>query len=291
MDRAERATLSQRMADTDDDAALETATVAIRRLAWDHGIAETGDDLVVREEPLELRIAGVPLAVLMRTPGHDLELARGFAITEGIVDHPSQILSVRHCDVVDRPEAEDNIVQIVVDPAHPVDLARFRRNMFASSSCGVCGKATLEQALRAAAPIAVAGTIRRDDVLAIPEALRRGQHVFARTGGLHGIGLFDADAQPLVVREDVGRHNALDKVVGWAAEHDRDPTGLRVLGVSGRVSFEIVQKALAARVPVIVAVSAPSSLAIDLAERAGITLIGFTRGRRACVYTHAARVG
>ncbi len=274
----------------DDEAALDAATATVQRLAWNDGAADAAEDVVVREEPLELRVGGVPVAVVMRTPGHDLELARGFVITEGIVEDPSHVVAVRHCDVVDRPEAEDNVVQVIIDPRYAIDLARFRRNMFASSSCGVCGKATLDQVLSCAPPIVAEGTIGWEPILAIPEALRARQAVFALTGGLHGLGLFDGQGQPLVVREDVGRHNALDKVVGWAAEHDREPRGLRVLGVSGRVSFEIVQKALAARIAVVVAVSAPSSLAIDLAARAGMTLVGFARGRRACVYTHPSRI-
>jgi len=234
-------------------------------------------DEVAREEPLEIRIAGVPIAVTMRTPGHDEELVRGFLVTERVVDGPAQIASVRPCS----DAAEGNVVQVVLHV--PVDLARLRRNFYASSSCGVCGKATLAGAMACAAPLSDGVSVSAEMLYALPARLRAAQEVFAATGGLHAAGLFSASGEAMVVREDVGRHNAVDKVVGSGAR------GV-VLMVSGRISFEIAQKALAARVPAVAGVSAPSSLAIGLAERAGIALIGFLRGSSFNLYADASRI-
>src|SRR6266568_35984 len=199
-------------------------------------------DEVAREEPLEIRIAGVPIAVTMRTPGHDEELVRGFLVTERVVDGPEAIVSVRPCS----DDVEGNVVQVVLRAA--VDLARLRRNFYASSSCGVCGKATLAGAMSCAAPLADGPVVAPAVLYELPARLRAGQDVFTATGGLHAAGLFTAAGEPLVVREDVGRHNAVDKVVGWAARRD-ERRGV-VLMVSGRISFEIAQKALAARIPI-----------------------------------------
>jgi FdhD protein len=215
---------------------------------------------------------------------------RGFAITERIVEQPRDLVSVRHCDRIEVPDAEDNVVQLVVAPQVEVDLARLRRNLFASSSCGVCGKASIETAMATAGPVTSDATIAIDVLRSLPDRLRSEQPVFDRTGGLHGAGLFATDGTRWAVREDVGRHNAVDKLVGWATEHRTWPLPACALVVSGRVSFEIVQKAVTARIPIIVAVSAPSSLAIALADRAGVTLAAFVRGDRASVYTHASRV-
>lgn len=273
----------------DDDDELGVASV--RRVEWIGAQASLGDDELAHEEPLELRVAGVSIAVVMRTPGHDLELARGFALTERIVAHPREIVSVRHCDRVEVPDAEDNVVQLVLADDVVVDLVRLRRNLFASSSCGVCGKASIEQAMSCATPLVAKGTVAMAVLRELPQRLRAGQRLFDRTGGLHGAALCDASGTPLVVREDVGRHNAVDKVVGWSATERAWPPAGELLAISGRISFEIVQKALAAGIATIVAVSAPTSLAVALAERSGITLVGFVRGDRACVYSNAARVG
>lgn len=273
------------MSEPDDDQVR-----AIERDQWIGSQRQRAHDLVAREEPLEVRIAGIPIAVVMRTPGHDLELARGFALTERIVEHPRDILAVRHCDRVDDPEAEDNVVQLIIDPAIDIDLPRLRRNVFTTSSCGVCGKASIAAAMGSAPPVEAAWTISIDVLRGLPDRLREGQPVFERTGGLHGAALFDRAGSRLAVREDVGRHNAVDKLVGWVAEHGEWPPADCVLAVSGRVSFEIVQKAVAARIPVLVAVSAPSSLAIDFAERSGVTLVAFVRGDRAGVYAGEWRV-
>jgi len=272
--------------DDADDAGSKT----IERDQWIGPACTHTADVVAREEPLELRIAGVPIAVVMRTPGHDLELARGFAITERIVDDPRHVIAVRHCDRVEDPDAEDNVIQIFLDPQIEVDLARLRRNVFTTSSCGVCGKASISAAMGVAPPIVSRWTIPIDTLRAMPDRLREGQAIFERTGGLHGAALFERDGRMLAVREDVGRHNAVDKLVGWAAQCIAWPPGEHVLAVSGRVSFEIVQKAVAARIPVIVAVSAPSSLAIEFAHKSGVTLVAFVRSDRAGVYAHSDRV-
>jgi FdhD protein len=276
--------------DLDDD---DERFVASERGAWIDGHPGPAElDLLAREEPLEIRVNQVALAVVMRTPGDDEELVRGFLLSERIIDSITDIADLRHCDSVDTPEAEDNVMLVRLVPSVDVDLAALRRNLYASSSCGVCGKASIEVALalpsfdaRRSLDVRVGA-----DVLAtLPDRLRAEQHVFARTGGLHGAGLFEPSGDLLVVREDVGRHNAVDKVIGWAVAHavalDRC-----VLMVSGRVSFEIVQKALALAIPIIAAVSAPTSLAVELAREAGMTLVGFVRDGRLCVYAGAQRL-
>lgn len=264
-----------------DDAA-DPRWTSVRRTTWVAGASDPGDDEVAAEAPLELRLGGVPIAVVMRTPGHDEELARGFLWSEGIAG-PHEVRSLRPCE--DVPEgAEGNVWQAVLVDGVEVDLARLRRLTYASSSCGVCGKATLEAALAQAAPLTAAERrpLNAAHAIQIPARLQAAQTAFAHTGGLHAAGLFDGE-RALVVREDVGRHNAVDKVLGWLAARGRPATGL-TLGVSGRVSFEIVQKALRARVPAIAAVSAPTSLAIELARAAGVALAGFVRDPRLSVY-------
>jgi FdhD protein len=247
-------------------------------------------DLVAREEPLEIQLHGATLAVVMRTPGHDAELARGFLVTERVVRRAADITAVRHCTVVTDPDAEDNVVNVTLRDGVAVDLEALRRNLFASSSCGVCGKATIENALAVAPPLDDPARFAPGFFHDLADRLAAEQPVFARTGGLHAAALCAPDGALLVVREDVGRHNAVDKIVGWALERDRVPLAGHALMISGRISFEIVQKALAARVPAIAAVSAPSSLAVDLAQRAGLMLVGFLRGRRFNVYGHRARL-
>lgn len=247
-------------------------------------------DSVAREEPLEIQIGGASLAVVMRTPGHDLELVTGFLLTERIVSGPGDIESVRPCGEVTEPAAEDNVVRAILGEGLRVDLERLRRNLFASSSCGVCGKATIEAALEAAPPLEDAAHFEAELLYVLPERLRGAQPVFDATGGLHGAALFDAAGRLLVAREDVGRHNAVDKIVGWAARTGSFPLPGHILMVSGRVSFEIVQKALAARIPLVAAVSAPSSLAIELAEASGIAIAGFLRGRSLSLYGDRGRI-
>jgi FdhD protein len=247
-------------------------------------------DRVAHEEPLEIQLVGTPLAVVMRTPGHDLELVAGFLLTERVVDSLNEVESIRHCGETPSRDAEENVVRVTLRPGRRPDLERLRRNLFASSSCGVCGKATLENALATAAPLRDPFGLEAAVLTQLPERLRRAQHAFEETGGLHAAGLFDREGTLLVAREDVGRHNAVDKVVGWAAREEPRPLTAPVLVVSGRASFEIVQKALAARIPVVAAVSAPSSLAVSLAQAAGIALVGFLRGHVFNVYSHPERI-
>lgn len=229
-------------------------------------------DVLAVEEPLEIRVEGKPIAVTMRTPGDDIDLAAGFLCTEGIISSASDIGLIRECD--------ENVTQVRL--ALGVRLAddQLRRNFLTTSACGICGKESIDM-VRAGLRYDVSGDpVRVDPVLLaeLPGALRAAQRVFERTGGLHAAGVFGPDGTLLVLREDVGRHNAVDKVVGWALRAGRLPLAGCVLLVSGRASFELVQKALMAGIPVLAAVSAPSSLAAELADEAGLTLVGFLRG-------------
>ncbi len=249
-----------------------------------------GEDRVAHEEPLEIQLGTTSLAVVMRTPGHDEELGLGFLVTERVVSRADEVEALRHCSVAPHPEAEENVLRVTLREGVEVDLERLRRNLFASSSCGICGKASIENALATAPPLADDSRIATDVLYGLPDRLRAAQAVFDETGGLHAAGLFDAAGRLQVAREDVGRHNAVDKVIGWAAREGRLPLSGHVLMVSGRTSFEIVQKALAARIPVVAAVSAPSSLAVRLATESGMTLVGFLRGRGLNLYGNPERV-
>jgi FdhD protein len=254
---------------------------------WQDGAARRFEDWLAGEEPLEIRIGARPLTVTMRTPGHDCELAAGFLWTEGLIDHSAQIASLRQgggetgpsCNVVE-VELKERLLQ-------PADL---ERNFFAASSCGICGKASIES-IRRRGLRAPNRDFRVDPeiLLKLPEQLRAGQSTFDRTGGLHAAALFDASGALLEVREDIGRHNAVDKIVGWALLAGKLPLTEHVLMVSGRGGFEIVQKAIAAGIPVVASVSAPSSLAVSLAREMKLTLIGFLRGRRFVVYAGEER--
>jgi FdhD protein len=247
-------------------------------------------DSVAREEPLEIQLDGAPLTVVMRTPGHDEELALGLLWNEQVIGSLSDVASVRHATLAPNPEAADNIVQVRLREGVRVDWQRLKRNFYASASCGVCGKATIDGALAEAPPLEDRSKFRAALFHALPERLRAGQDAFGETGGLHAAGLFDGDGRLFVVREDIGRHNAVDKLIGWALERGRLPLHGHVLLVSGRISYEIAAKALTARVPVVAAVSAPSSLAVALAERAHMTLIGFLRGNGFNTYGERSRV-
>ncbi|MCX4246130.1 formate dehydrogenase accessory sulfurtransferase FdhD [Paraliomyxa miuraensis] len=272
------------------DVEPEDPRVPLRRACWHGDVRSDDTDEVVREEPLEIRIGGIPVAVVMRTPGHDEELVMGFLATEGVVDGPEAVGSVRHCTVVEDPEVEGNVVQVTLREGIEVDWARLRRNLYASSSCGLCGKASIDQLMLRCEALQDDARIEVGSLYGLPARLETAQTVFARTGGLHAAGLFDAEGEPLVVREDVGRHNAVDKVVGWASQRGLLPLRGHVLMVSGRVSFEIAQKTVVAGIPVLAAVSAPSSLAVELAKRAGMTLVAFLRGQRLSVYAGAERI-
>lgn len=227
------------------------------------------DDQVAVEEPLEIRLDGHPVAVVMRTPGHDEELAAGFLVTEGII---SSVVQLRKIE----PRPDENRVLVFLADGVAVDLGRLTRHLFTGSSCGLCGKATLEAIFTDFPPIERGIEIFDDVLLAAPAKLRAAQATFETTGGLHAAGVFSADGELLVLREDIGRHNAVDKVIGHALLHGIDLKSTLLL-VSGRLSFEIMQKALAARIPAVAAISAPSSLAVEFARKSGQTLIGFLR--------------
>ncbi|MFW0792194.1 formate dehydrogenase accessory sulfurtransferase FdhD [Gordonia sp. CPCC 205515] len=254
----------------------------------------TRADVLAVEEPLEIRVNGTRLAVTMRTPGNDVELATGFLVSEGVITRGDDIDVARYCNGVDKAGANTyNVLDVAlaahVAPPNP-ELAR---NFTTTSACGVCGKSSIDTVVTRSAfdPAADDLSIDADAILALPDRLRDGQAVFAKTGGLHAAALFDGDSGDLsVIREDVGRHNAVDKVIGWAALANQLPLRHSILQVSGRASFELVQKAAMAGIPMLAAVSAPSSLAADLADERGITLVGFSRGDSMVIYTHPERI-
>lgn len=252
------------------------------------------EDKLAAEEPLEIRVNGKPFVVTMRTPGHDLELAAGFLVGEGLIQTRDDIATGRYCaGATDEGVNTYNVLDLqLAEGVRPPD-AGMERNVYTSSSCGVCGKASID-AVRTSSPYDVdADPVRLtpERVAALPDALREAQQVFSQTGGLHAAGIFDAvTGELLVAREDVGRHNAVDKAVGWALENDRLPLTGHVVMVSGRASFELVQKASLAGIPVLAAVSAPSSLAVELAQEAGLTVLGFVRGDSMVAYTRPDRV-
>jgi FdhD protein len=248
------------------------------------------DDQVAVEEPLEIRIGEESIAVTMRTPGHDEELAAGFLFTEGVIQRPEHVLRASHPAAAPRSESFANIVNVEIDPAVVVDLDRAARNFYATSSCGICGKASIEQVRQRVKPIEANLTVERSLLTALPDRMRGAQRVFGQTGGLHAAALFTVAGELRCLREDVGRHNAVDKVIGWAVLGRHLPLDASILMISGRASFEIVQKALVARTPLVTAVSAPSSLAIDLARENNMTLVGFLRGDVMNIYAGHERI-
>ena len=250
-------------------------------------------DTLATEEPMEIRVAGPgqdagSVAVTMRTPGGDFELAVGFLFTEGLIG-PGDVERVAYCDDLDGQEQRYNVVTVTLD--RPFDFARLRRNFFATSSCGICGKAALEDVEVRCAPVAEGPNVTAATLLGLPDRLRAAQRVFDRTGGLHAAGLFTSEGELLSLQEDVGRHNAVDKVIGEQVLADAVPLADRILQVSGRASFEIVQKAAVAGIPIVAAVSAPSSLAVEAGGRFGMSIVGFVRDGRFNVYSGAERVG
>jgi formate dehydrogenase accessory protein FdhD len=256
----------------------------LRVVAPDGGHADARADLLAVEEPLEIRVQGEPLAVTMRTPGDDIDLAAGFLAAEGVVGGSADLAEIKMCD--------DNVADVTLAPGVTLPAARLRRNFVTTSACGVCGKDSIA-AVRVRASYDVSADqvrVGADVLVSLPGRLRQAQRVFASTGGLHAAGLFDAGGTLLALREDVGRHNAVDKIVGWALRAGRLPLAGCVLLVSGRASFELAQKALVAGIPVLAAVSAPSSLAAELAAESGMTLVGFLRGTSMNVYCGAGRV-
>jgi FdhD protein len=253
---------------------------------------DASTDLASVEEPLEVRLHGKPFAVIMRTPGEDRALAAGFLLSEGVVRDASGLGAVEHCRHPDRPDAH-NVVDAYLLGEARASLDRLldeRRNVLANSSCGLCGRVTIDTVAVRAPRLDIRWTIAKDVAARLPAALRARQAVFEGTGGLHAAGLFTVDGAWVTSAEDVGRHNAVDKVVGRMLLDDRLPLEELVLAVSGRVSYEIVQKAWLAGIGLVCAVSAPTSLAVDLADEAGITLLGFARDGGFNIYTHAARI-
>lgn len=252
-------------------------------------------DTLAVEEPLEIRIGGTPLAVTMRTPGHDVELAAGFLVSEAVISRGDEFSGAIHCGGPGTGGVENtyNVLDVTLAPGVRPPSPDLARSFYTTSSCGVCGKASID-AVETVSSYDVStdpATVDLPLLASLPDLLRAQQAVFDKTGGLHAAGLFDAaTGELLVLREDVGRHNAVDKVVGWAALQDRLPLRGTVLQVSGRASFELVQKAAMAGIPILAAVSAPSSLAVDLAEARGITLVGFSRGQSLNVYSRADRI-
>ncbi len=272
--------------------------------------ASRRSDTLAVEEPLEIRVGGTPLAITMRTPGNDVELAAGFLVSEGVSSRGEQFRSAIHCGgpgtggpstvpptlsgLFSQNDGNTyNVLDVTLAPGVAPPDPDLARSFYTTSSCGLCGKASIEAVETVSAYDVATDDVAVDvsTIVGFPDALREHQSVFDKTGGLHAAALFDADTgELLVIREDVGRHNAVDKVVGWAALNDRLPLRGTVLQVSGRASFELVQKAVMAGIPMLAAVSAPSSLAMELAEASGLTLIGFLRGSSMNVYSRADRI-
>jgi FdhD protein len=248
------------------------------------------DDELAVEEPLEIRIAGRSLAVTMRTPGHDAELVAGFLHAERVIDGPDDLDVIAHYAGPDDDPRTGNVINVLLRRPGPALTKRLERNFFTSSACGLCGKATIDAIGLDLPPVVSSLTVSIDTLYALEPVLSAAQTTFARTGGLHAAGLFDASGRLLVLREDVGRHNAVDKVVGRMLQDRALPLDRHILLVSGRASFEIIQKALVARIPVVAAVSAPSSMAVHLAQASGMTLVGFLRRGRLNVYAGQERV-
>jgi FdhD protein len=256
------------------------------------GTRQEGADRAAAEEPLEVRLHGRPFAVIMRTPGADRELAAGFLLAEQVLATPDDLGTIEYCT---DPSAEhpENIVNVTLASGASAMLEQVlagKRQVTANSSCGMCGRLTIESLQADAPPLACRWTVPSSILILLPDRLRAAQRVFDETGGLHAAGLFTRDGRLEAMAEDVGRHNAVDKVIGRMLMQDRLPLTDHILFVSGRTSFEIVQKAFLAGIPMVAAVSAPSSLAIDLAQQCGVTLVGFLRGENFNVYAHPERI-
>jgi len=260
---------------------------------------ESKPDLVVAEEPLEIRIGHGPednrqqfsLSVTMRTPGNDEELCLGFLFTEGIINSMEEVISVKYCEDLDRTEGLENLMRVELKPFVEISNEQFKRNFYTTSSCGVCGKASIDSIKVTCNPLSGESIkVDKELLFGLPDKLRDAQLVFKHTGGLHASGLFDVRGTLIAHHEDVGRHNALDKLVGSRLMTDRTVFPKSILVLSGRISFELVQKALRSGIQVIAAVGAPSSLAVNLAEEFGMTLVGFLKGDQFNIYTGKERV-
>jgi FdhD protein len=274
------------------DTSARRSTAGVRVQVVDGGVVRERPDRLVTEEPMEIRVQGpgqpvAPVSVTMRTPGNDFELAVGFCISERVVAHPHDIATVAYCQSGEAPQ-EYNVVTVTTRT--PIDIEAHRRAFVSNASCGLCGKTTLDQIEAACDPVETTIRVARSVLVTLPDRLREEQAVFDATGGVHAAALFSPSGDLQCLREDIGRHNALDKVIGWAGLARRLPLSDAVLLVSGRVSFEIAQKAAMAGIPVIGAVSAPSSLAVQTAARLGITVAGFLRGDHFNLYSHPERV-
>jgi len=253
--------------------------------------SETRPDLAATEEPLEIRLDNVPFVVTMRTPGADRELAAGFLLAERIIDGPDDLGTIQHC--TDAEAAAGNVLNVTLAGEAVIrarDALAHRRVVTTTSACGVCGRQSIDDLMAGIAPVALTWSVSKDVIAALPDRLRASQSTFDATGGLHAAGLFDRTGRLIAVAEDVGRHNAVDKVIGAQLLIERFPLSDYILFVSGRTSFEIVQKAVAARLPMVAAVSAPTSLAVDLARQAGVTLLGFVRGGSFNIYATPDRI-
>ena len=265
----------------------ESKTVKIQR--WkEGGLQPTESDAVATEEPLEIRVRGRSIAITMRTPGHDEELAAGFLVTENIIHHRHDVSEIAHCREGEAAQL-GNTMNVFLTPEVDVDFSQLTRHFFASSSCGLCGKASIESVHQQFPPVENQLEVSAKMLASLPDKLRVAQPTFDQTGGLHAAGLFSMDGFLTVSREDIGRHNAVDKVIGYAFL-DQVDLSQSILLVSGRASFEIMQKALAARIQIVAAVSAPSSLAVEFAQDCRQTLAGFVRGKTMNVYAGAQRV-
>lgn len=273
---------------------MRSPVAPITIVRMDGGERVAADDILVTEEPLEIRLGHGPLddrremrlSVTMRTPGHDEELVLGFLHTEGLVPGPSQVLRVEQCANV-KEEERGNVVRAELHPSLALDPARWQRNVYTTSSCGVCGKSSIDAVhAQCARPITPWGPIDADVLATLPDRMRAAQTVFRHTGGIHAAALFDRAGELLVLREDVGRHNAVDKVIGAALRADMPLDRCQLL-VSGRAGFELVQKCVVAGIPLMAAIGAPSSLAVTLARDSGLTLVGFLRGERCNIYAGA----
>jgi FdhD protein len=263
-------------------------TAPIQRFE-DGRLGSVTTDALAVEEPLELRVEGRSIAVIMRTPGHDRELAAGFLLTEGVIKSAKDLFDITSC-VAPGGAGKGNAVDAALARPDLAELDKLTRHVFTSSSCGVCSKATIESVIKHRKPLEDAARISASVLLALPQKLAAAQKDFRKTGGLHACALFDAKGRLLAAREDVGRHNALDKLIGWALLEHRTPLRGHVVLLSGRVSFEMMQKAHAAGIPIVAAISAPTSLAVDFARESAQTLAGFVRGRSLNLYAGAERL-
>ncbi len=278
---------------------MSTPVQAVEVLKVGASPPETLPDLVVSEEPLEIRIGHGPsdnrqqfsLSVTMRTPGNDEQLCLGFLYTEGIISSMEEVLSVKYCEDLGKTEGMENLMRVELKPSVEISQEQFKRNFYTTSSCGVCGKASIDAIKVSCEVISNKSiSIKKEVLFGLPDQLRKAQQVFEHTGGLHASGLFDVQGNLIAHHEDVGRHNALDKLIGASLLTDLTVLKTSVLVLSGRISFELVQKALRAQIQIITAVGAPSSLAVSLAEEFGITLVGFLKNDRFNIYTGKERV-